>query len=240
MKMYALGDILKLNDVTPFPGKPAWANIRPTKLSNKGGWPEEIGGGGVYACFWKNKLIYIGKFVHKDGEPLGGTVYDRIEKHAAGFLQRDQRLFFHRGPFDAVLEMGGAIADDLRAKDREALVYIKGERSNRGMGVCSTLNKVKWAQADWDFIRTASTEDILKHFTFGYQRIEISLDVEIHSKKQIDAWVRKIEKNLIFDLNPPCNDEYEEERTASATSPEHVALEFKKHFDAMALTPEAM
>lgn len=103
MKMYALGDILKLTEVPPLPGKPDWANIKPEKLFKKGGWPEEFCGGGVYACFWKNKLIYIGKFIHTKKSPLGGHVFDRIGKHAAGFLQRDHRLFFYEGPFDAIL-----------------------------------------------------------------------------------------------------------------------------------------
>lgn len=205
MQMYVLSDILKLAEVTPRKGKPEWANIKSRKLPGR---PQDLAGGGVYACFWKNKLIYVGKFVHKDGEPLGGHVYDRIGKHAAGFLQRDHRLFFYPAPFDAVLSMEGEIAVGLRLADRNAMVDTGEPGQTGGKGVCSTKNKVRWAQGDWDFIKSASPSDIVEHFTFGYRRVAPPAGTNTRSKEFVDKWVGNIEKNIIYDLNPPCNKQY--------------------------------
>ncbi len=227
MKMYSLGDILTLQVLDKFernPNKPDWANIRVSKIRNKNIDPQELGGGGVYACFWKERLIYIGLFVNdKNGHPFEGNVYSRIGKHAVGFLQRDHRLFFDPGSFPKVLNIEGTISCDLKQADWRVMTTDSG--------VCSTENKVRWAQRDWDFIKVATTHDIMKHFTFGYQRIEPPHGQKLPPKKWIrEKWVKPIEKNLILNLNPPCNNEYDESRDDFPTSPEAVAKKFNECF----------
>ncbi len=210
MKLFTLNQIMTLSDeMGAMEGKPTWANLYPTKLAPQSEeMASDLAGGGVYACFWKNELIYIGKFVHKEGNPLGGHLFTRIGKHAAGFLQRDRRLFFRKKPFEAILRMTGEIADDLRDADWDAMVETKVNKDSRGKEVCSTKNKVSWAQGDWDFIKSASPSDIVENFTFGYRRVTPPAGTNTRSKKFVDKLVGNIEKNIIYDLNPPCNKQY--------------------------------
>lgn len=107
MDMYSLSDICDLIKVEADDGMPAWANLKCKKKKLSPALRAELGGGGVYACFWRNRLIYIGEFVNGGEDPFGGNVYDRISKHATGFLMRAKQLFFHREQFDIVIEAGG-------------------------------------------------------------------------------------------------------------------------------------
>jgi hypothetical protein len=231
MKLFTLNQIMTLSDeMGAMEGKPTWANLYPTKLAPQSEeMANDLAGGGVYACFWKNELIYIGKFVHKEGNPLGGHVFTRIGKHAAGFLQRDRRLFFRKKPFEAILRMDGEIAEDLRDADWDAMVETKASNDSRGKEVCSTKNKVIWAQRDWDFIKSASPSDIIEHFTFGYRRVTPPPVIDTRSKKFIDQWVGNIEKNIISDLNPPCNKQYMDYKE-TFSGIQYITETFERHF----------
>lgn len=231
MKLFALNQIMTLSDeMGAMEGKPTWANLFPTKVVPQSEEvANDLAGGGVYACFWKNELIYIGKFVHQEGNPLGGHVFIRVGKHAAGFLQRDRRLFFRKKPFEAILRMNGDIADDLRNADWDAMVESKKDEISRGKEVCSTKNKVIWAQRDWDFIKSARPSDIIENFTVGYRRVKPAQDMDTRSKKFIDRWVRNIERQIIIDLNPPCNKEFDD-KSETISDPKKISDVFERHF----------
>lgn len=240
MKLFTLKQIMTLSDDRgAMEGKPTWANLCPTKVPPESDeMANDLAGGGVYACFWKNELIYIGKFVHKEGNPLGGHVFERIGKHAAGFLQRDRRLFFRPSPFEAVLKMDNAIAADLRKADRSAMVKTEGKGQDKGKEVCSSKNKVKFAQSDWDFIKSASPAEIMENFSFAYQRIIPPNGLPIHSKAFINKWIINIEKILISDFYPPCNKEFNENRRKAPASPQEVGKIFDLRFNDAQFTPK--
>lgn len=92
-------------------------------------------GAGLYACFFRNKLIYIGKYLGIRGEwRKGNVIVMRWVKHIGTFTMRDRHLGFSDAAYDAIVayyqksqaETDNAIRKGFLSADRAVLVRETG------------------------------------------------------------------------------------------------------------------
>lgn len=180
-------------------GMPSWANINGAKVPALR--DPDLAGGGIYACFWDDRLVYIGSFVGPEANPYGGQVADRIYKHVIGFTLRARNLSFSAAPLRAIIaNLDHEIARDLETAQRNGAWLERGS-------IKATYNKARFAALHWNELRDASPETLLDRFTFAYRRIVPPPQSESkHAVKE--GRVKPLEKTLIRRFEPICNTEF--------------------------------
>lgn len=202
MKKRRLQEICSLTLDEADDGMPQWANLVGRNIlagSSNGG---DLAGGGVYACFWDDSLIYIGSFVGPEGDPFGGHVADRIYKHVMGFTLRAKPLGFSKRPLHSIIaNLDHPIARDLQVARQ------KNDRLEGG-SIKATYNKARFAARQWEELRDASPESLFERFSFAYRRVApVGNPVpDKHSMREI--WIKPIERSLIRQFEPICNTEF--------------------------------
>lgn len=219
MKLYSLHNLVTLTKVTADEGMPAWANFECSPKKIPLDMREELSGAGIYACFWKGSLIYIGSYAGLPNNPFGGSIVERMKNHIIAFTLRAKALCFRPTRLDAIIgTLDHPIAGDLKAA-RSA-----GKRVMRG-GM-SSYNKARFAAQNWDELHDATPEYLQNNFTFFYRRLpQPSITL---TKAQIKkSWLKNIERDLIQFFEPICNTEF---RTAE-DGPLADYTKVKKEFD---------
>ncbi len=223
MKVYDLSTVCELYCGKADPGMPPWANVGRRNVAATSN-SHELAGGGIYACFWREVLIYIGSFVGPKEDPFGGHVADRISKHVLGFTLRAKELGFEKGPLLSIIDkLGGPIAQDLNAARRLS------DRLERGT-IKATFNKARFAKLHWDDLRTATPEDLLNQFSFAYRRLD-PLQVPTPDKRTVkQLWITPIEKRLIQIFQPICNTEFRSADDGPPVKIDRIAKTFEREF----------
>lgn len=223
MKIHSLSDICTLSLDTADDGMPEWANLVGGKIvtSSASG---DLAGGGVYACFWDEVLIYIGSFVGPKRDPFGGHVADRIYKHVMGLTLRAKALGFSGRPLQSIIEN----LDHRIARDLEAARKIS-DRLEHG-SIKATFNKARFAKLHWEDLCQATTANLFTRFSFAYCRLEIA-GVPVPGKGAIkELWIKPIEQSLIERFQPICNTEFRTEADGKPVGPSEVAKAFDREF----------
>jgi hypothetical protein len=199
VKKRYLQDICILSQDQVEDGMPVWANLvgRTTPFISS----DELAGGGVYACFWDDALIYIGSYVGPEGNPFGGYVADRIYKHVLGFTLRAKKLGFNKRPLQSII----ANLNHPIARDLEAARKIN-DRLEKG-SIQATYRKAYFASVHWDELRNATPEILTERFTFAYRRLTPPSSGML-PKRAVTDKVIPLEKALIRHFEPICNSDY--------------------------------
>lgn len=183
-------------------GMPQWANLVGGNILADSSSAGDLAGGGVYACFWDDALIYIGSFVGPDGDPFGGHVVDRIYKHVMGFTLRARALGFSKGPLRSIIDnLDHPIARDLQ-------VARQTNHRLEGGSIKATYNKARFAARHWEELRDATPEALFERFSFAYRRVK-PVGNPVHDKHLVkEVWIKPIERSLIRRFEPICNTEF--------------------------------
>lgn len=224
------GRICKFSLSQPRPGMPTWANI--TAGPAKGVRArQDLAGGGVYACFWDDQLIYIGKFSGPKTNPFGGCVVDRIYKHMVGFTLRAEQLFFKPSRRLSIIrnlpdisEAGLRIAKDIEAADA-------AEMTNEKAGICATYNKARFASMHWHELEDMGLEELSSRFTFFYKRVDLGGLPRPTKQMLDDIVIAPIELELIECYEPICNTKGRRGEDGAFASPKEVAEKFNEVFE---------
>ena len=198
MNLRNLSDICALSVAQAAPGMPEWANL---VMRNMAKPDAELGGGGIYACFWDEVLIYIGSFVGPKGKLSSRHVADRVNKHVIGLTLRARALGFEPAPLKEIIKLPHQIARDI------AVARRVNDRLEGG-SIKATYNKVTFAALHWDLLRTATPETLLKHFSFAYRRLALPDDMLVEKSIVKDLWIKPMERRLVERFKPICNTHY--------------------------------
>lgn len=200
-------------------GMPPWANLV-GKVEAPSSDGSDLAGGGVYACFWDEALIYIGSFVGPEGSPFGGHVADRIYKHVLGFTLRAKSLGFKKGPLKRIIDtLDHQIADDLREARQLSDALEHGN-------IMATYNKACFAARHWVDLRDAPPKHLFERFSFGYRRIKPTEA----SKDTVRGHITRIEKELVSNFKPICNTAWGGMPAKLPAGLDKVAEEFERAF----------
>ena len=188
-----LFDLETLNSI---PGNPDWTNLIFRRRKVEEG---DFRGPGIYACFFQDKLIYIGKFLGKRHAPYEGDITRaRWDKHLATLTLRGRSLSFSKRTFDHIFSLPqDARPTGLEASSRESLT--------RDRGALSTFNRFKFSQANWTSFLALDTAALDK-FKFVYVRLHTNARVnELHGFEGVRRAISATEALLVDQLQPCCN-----------------------------------
>ena len=166
-----------------------------------------LAGGGIYAIYYKGKLLYIGLFTGDKGIPFVSNVASRrFYKHLEALTLRGRNIGFSRKNYDKVVA--------LHRPDCSLMQSLKGTLVPRGNGGVKTyLGKVEFASDNWNlFSRIECDRSVLDGFTFVYGRIGPNHFHQNITYQQVKNYINVIEDDLILKHDPLCN----EKRTRSS------------------------
>ena len=223
LKKRYLQEICQLSVDVADDGMPDWANLVSSPILAGSSSNKDMGGGGIYACFWDDKLIYIGSFVGPEDAPFGGNVTDRIYKHVTGLTLRSKNLGFGKRPLRSIIDnLDHSIADDLR-KQRQASDRLEAG-SNK-----ATYNKARFAKQHWQELCGASPDELFKRFSFVYRRLD-PVSEPVPKRVVKESWIKPIEKSLVQQFEPICNTEFRVGEDGAPASFDQVTEAFELAF----------
>jgi hypothetical protein len=158
----------------------------------------EFGGAGLYACFFRDQLIYVGKYLgRKNAWQEGNVVAMRWIKHIGTFTMRERQLGFSQAAYREIGALCGqgenkaeqAVWDGFRASDRSVLV--------RETGCMTTLRRFLVALR----IRSETAGDpSLGEFCFVYTRATSDSSTSEQRKRVSEA-----EALILRSVHPEAN-----------------------------------
>lgn len=177
----------------PVPGNPSFADLvfRPRRSLA----PSVVAGAGVYTIHFDGRLLYLGKFQGTTGNPFGGSVIDaRWTKHMATLTMRGRRISV---PNRTINELASRhhdhpIVAGILDADRKVV--------SKDKGCISSLNRIRFAMQHWDAFADFNSQ-VLTRFTFLYGQIQPCAV----SEDWIRGAVSDLERDLVAQLQPPCN-----------------------------------
>ncbi len=207
MKIHSFhgSEVIDVRQDRPLPGNPGFADLVFRPRRNLA--PSVVAGAGVYAILFDGNLLYLGKFQGTTGNPFGGNVVDaRWTKHLGTLSLRARRVSV---PNQTIIELSS------RHRDHPAVVGILGaDRSvvSKDKGCISSLNRIRFAMQHWDAFAD------LNHRTLNrFQFLYAQLQPRAVSEDWIRGAVSDLERNLVAQLQPPCNGNVSAERSKDHT-----------------------
>lgn len=198
-------DVIDVRQDQPLRGNPAFADLVFRPRRNLA--PSVVAGAGVYATLFDNRLIYLGKFQGTKGNPFGGNVVDaRWTKHMATLTLRGRRISV---PNQTIIELSS------RHPDHPAVIGIMGADQgflSTDKGCISSLNRIRFAMQHWDAFADFNSR-VLNRFQFLY--------CQMQPRSVSEDWIRgavsDLERDLVAQLQPPCNGNVPAERARHHT-----------------------
>jgi len=224
MGSFTFDQIIDFRESPSIPGNPEWMNIRfkrRLKLDNS-----QFTGLGVYAGFFDNQLIYIGKFLGQKTNPFAGNVIDaRWTKHVGTLTLRGRNLSYSTRALDEIyqLSLPEALLGFLQA-DRQLL--------SRDRGMSSTLNRFQFGAENWEIFKTLEMKT-LKRFHFIYVRLTKGEHFDDICHDTLRRIVSEVEDHQVATLRPRCNAVIKattEENQKARLMPEPVAKSIEDAF----------
>jgi len=197
--------VIDVRQDQPLPGNPGFANLvfRPRRnLATK-----VVAGAGIYVIHFDQTLLYVGKFEGKEGAPFGGNVVrERWIRHMGTLTLRGRPV-----------SVPGGTINRLTNFDREhpAVVGILGADRNvmsTGRGCVSSFNRALFAMQNWDTFSRLDQQGLAR-FQFLYGQIQ----PHAVSEDWICKAVSDLERDLVGQLQPPCNGNVPAERARHHT-----------------------
>jgi len=168
MQYHQASDVMTMQQRSPMQGSLPFADCAFRAKGND----SIFFGAGLYACFFKNNLIYIGKYLGKKKDWRSGNIISmRWAKHIGTFTMRARHLGFSDAAYDAIAayyqqvqtEADNPIRKGFLAADRRVLV--------RETGCMTTFRRFLVASR----IHAETGGEIpLEHFSFLYARVAVS------------------------------------------------------------------
>jgi hypothetical protein len=173
-------------------GTPEWMNLIFRRKGDRG---EDFGGPGIYACFYKNELIYIGKFLGKRENVFSGDVASmRWAKHIASFTLSGRKQSFSSRSLKKI-----AASKDCFPK--QGIGAADSVAMTRDRGIMSTYNRYLFAAQNWNCFQIIYSSD-LEEFSFLYVRVSV---VDADSHEILRQRISHSEDILVNELRPRCN-----------------------------------
>lgn len=186
-------DVIDVRQDQPLPGNPVFADLTFRPRRNLA--PSVVAGVGIYAIHFDGNLLYLGKFQGTRGNPFGGSVVDaRWTKHVSTLSLRGRSISVPNQTITQLTNSHGhhpAVAG-----------IVGGDRSvvSKDKGCISSLNRIRFAMQHWDAF-TEFDRKTLDRFQFLYGQIQPrAVDEDC-----IRAAVSDLERDLVAQLQPPCN-----------------------------------
>lgn len=159
------------------------------------------GGAGLYACFFRNRLIYIGKYLgQKNDWRAGNVIHLRWVKHIGTFTMRERNLAFSRRALKQIYQCIKSRPDlPIGLVNGFGNLETERETLSRATGCMSTFSRFLVAADIW-----AENSDAfgpqLEDFSFVYIRVESA-----QSAQEIRQMIGKAEQEAVKRLQPPGN-----------------------------------
>jgi len=103
IQKYSANEVINVGTAPPLLGHLPFANkvFKPSKIHPKSNFK----GAGLYAVFFDNQLIYVGKFLGtKRNWDAGNVIASRWVKHIGTFSMLDRKLSFSKRALEAILD----------------------------------------------------------------------------------------------------------------------------------------
>lgn len=162
--------------------------------------PSQESGPGIYGCFWKGALFYIGTYAGRDVDlRLGNVAGERWWKHVEGMTFRSRRIGIAPSRLEWITTRHTSRLAQLLGEGDRAKLTKKG-----GNGIQVQYNKFLFADQHWaDFERL--DQSMMSLFDFIYVRPDLEAAFPELRKEQVDPHLRAVEQATIRKLCPPCN-----------------------------------
>lgn len=198
LKVYSdtFDNLFDFRSGSPIPGNPSWMNVnfKAKPVNNE----SLFIGPGIYAGFFDNQLIYIGKYLGRKANPFSGNILDaRWVKHLGSMTLRGRQLSFSRSALYEITQRD--LVDEL--------VEIKKadfDTLNRDRGMLCTLNRFVFGMSNWSSFNRLNQE-VLARFQFVYIRVDQHPILNHLSYETIRNMISIVEDNLVARLKPRCN-----------------------------------
>jgi hypothetical protein len=200
-KTYNVGDIINLVEKDPISGGLPFCRylFLPKMQKNV-----NFGGAGLYACFYRKKLVYIGKYQGaKDNFIAGDIVKMRWIKHIGTFTMQARSLGFSKKALSTVLE---AVATGVNAElkisqeIREGFLAANYQVLQRETGCMTTFQRCLVAMDVWHAARQTGGMPNMNDFEFIYSRIEGDITTK-HAREIVTS----AENYALDQVHPPGN-----------------------------------
>lgn len=190
-KVYCGSALVDLNQVFPITG-----NIDSLNLLFKPR-TQKISEPGIYAIFFDDLLLYIGKYQGTSKDPFGGCVNrNRWCKHLATITLRGKKVSCKRATLTALKsdqKMKNKLDEVLGEFDENVFIGDRG---------CITVGpRIRFALDKWDIFRNLTNDD-LSRFKFHYMSFEHDKEIDTAQYRRA---ISDLEDKFIGHFNPLLN-----------------------------------
>jgi hypothetical protein len=195
-----LTDLIVAEEINPHYG--AWLNCPfNIKFSTKKLSPENfkyLQGSAIYLIAAKKVALYLGKYQPKNGN----IVKDRLVKHLSTMSARGHRLGFgNQSRYETILP----IIKNKSLKKNIDKAFQQKFRSKyfRDSGHTTTINRLRYADANWDWLSKAKNSDLLNTFSIHIFLLRVKCN-----QSSSNLIISQLEKDILNKIQPICNKEY--------------------------------
>lgn len=228
-KTYNAADIINVEEKgTLSGGLPFCRYFFSAKISNN----LNFGGAGLYACFYRGKLVYIGKYQGtKNNFSAGDIVKMRWSKHIGTFTMQARSLGFSKKALSNVLKAvttGEYVNVKIPEEVREGFLVANHQMLQRETGCMTTFQRFLVAMEVWHRAKQPGGPPNLDDFEFIYSRIEGEF-----TTKQVREIVTSAENYALEHIHPLGNTIANRNLTANLDQSE-VEMLFEKALSSQA------
>ena len=195
-----LTDLIAAEEINPHYG--AWSNCPfNIKFSTKKLSQDDfkyLQGPAIYLISDQRETLYLGKYQPQNGN----IVKDRLVKHLSTISARGHRLGFgNQSRYNAMLHI---IKNKLLKKNIDKAFQPKfRSKYFRDSGHTTTINRLRYADANWDFFSRAKNSDLLKTFSIHIFLLRVNCN-----QWSSNLIISQLEKDILNKIQPICNKEY--------------------------------
>ena len=199
--IFYAGEIFQSEKIDPLPEMPKWANLN-FKIKKESEKKDNFIGPGIYAIFFEDKLIYIGKFLGEKENAFSGDIRDeRWRKHLGTITLRDRNISFSsQAVLDVIQNSKLPPSNDINWSSKNLKALLIRDRSR-----VSTPNRFRFgSKIGWYGDDAVIDTKKLNKFKFLYTAInsQIAKNSEIGL---IRSFVSSVETELVKTFKPLCN-----------------------------------
>lgn len=181
----------------------------------------DFGGAGLYACFFRDRLVYVGKYQGlKNDFHSGNIISMRWIKHIGTFTMMARNVSFRKKAMYQIYAELKSKGSTIPQPILDAFPAVSLGMITRDRGCVSTYARFDVARYVWQELGDAPTLDWLKAFSFIYTKIDADLPCA-----EIRECISRAEMIAVSKLRPPGNSI--KERSWSTYSIEDVFNVFK-------------
>lgn len=194
---YNCGDIIQGEACNPLFGMLPFSSY---VFKNKRKEKDNFGGAGLYACFYRNHLIYVGKYLGTTNDFRSGNIISlRWVKHIGTFTMMARNLSFTKKAMRQIIQGLESGADTIPQPIRDAFPATSFKMITRDRSCVSSYARFDVATRIWCELGQPSL-DWLKEFNFIYTKIDTDLPCA-----EVRVFISRAEDIAVSKLRPPGN-----------------------------------